>query len=382
MSSHPPTIGMIQGQHPTSAIFDYCQQLSRALGEQKVETEMAPLCPRRGGLWSYFTQMRDFIRTRSTTNSIFHIHYPGWPLRLQLMFFPQIIAFALSKNHLVTTIHDLTKFPSFIHVLFIPFFLWSRQLIFANEMELAAAQRLMDKFGYDIRSKSHLIPIGSSITRCDAPPASETRKGVVYFGHIRSGKGLEFFLDTAEKMRRLGRSDPFTIIGNIETCDYFRFRYATALASRVYRLTPAMKKSLRKCKTSAAFANVLASLDPSLKTMPNVSWVVNKDEKTCASAIASHRFALMPFKDGASMRRSSLQAVLLNGCITLTTWGRQTDDILKAITLNVTSPDDALALLKDQHHFHPLTEAMQSHEARIDWKAIAKLHMLVFAPVN
>jgi hypothetical protein len=180
-------------------------------------------------------------------------------------------------------------------------------------------------------------------------------------------------------MHHAGRSDPFTLIGNIETCDYLRFRYATSLLARVYHLSPELRIQLQQCRSSEEFAVIVGTLSLGEKILPNVTWLMNADESTCADTIASHRFALMPFTDGASMRRSSLQAVLLNRCITLTTWGKQTDDILKAITLQVTTPEDALQIFLREDDFKPLADAMKTHEARIDWNRIAAQHKHVFA---
>lgn len=264
MNISPPTICMIQGQQPQSAIYDYCQQLSKALEQQNLTCVFAPQPPNRSVL-PYAKSMLGFLSEQKKQNTIFHLHYPGWPLRLQLLCFPQLLMLFLLKKPVITTIHDLTKFSPVIRLLYIPLLLLSRQLIFATPMEQEAAQRVVAWLGCNLGAKSHIIPIGSSITQSSNIPADANRTGVVYFGHIRSGKGIEFFLDTAEKMHHAGRSDSFTIIGNIETCDYFRFRYATSLLARVYRLNSELLSHLQQCQSSDEFAKIVATLNPADK---------------------------------------------------------------------------------------------------------------------
>jgi hypothetical protein len=363
MDTHPAGVCMIQGQRPKSAIHDHCRVLCAHLQSLGIAAGVAP--------------PESVSRLRSSPAAVFHLHYPGWPLSLQLLALPHRLGLRLRREALVVTIHDLTKFAWPLRLGFVPLLLCARRLIFSTAAELQAAKHLMRWLGCDIARKSHLIPIGSSIPKSST--AQGARAGVAYFGHIRSGKGIETVLDAAHIMHSGGRSDPFFIIGNIETCDALRFRYAASLAARVWNLTEAQRRGLHACTNSQEFAHLLQALPGSHKRLPNVTWLIDADEHACADTLARCRFALMPFADGASLRRSSLQAALINGCITLTTWGPQTDDMIKAVTLRIASAADAVDIITHRDDFSALEHAMTIHEARIDWRTIAHEHAKAYA---
>ena len=111
---------------------------------------------------------------------------------------------------------------------------------------------------------------------------------VVYFGQIRPNKGLEQFLELANRSIASKRPFKFKIMGSV----------------------PGAHQGYMRSLRSAC--------------SPAVDWALDLSFADVAETLAASFAAYLPFPDGASERRGSLLAALANGLPVLSTFGSAT----------------------------------------------------------
>lgn len=369
-----PKLYAIHGSTDRGAIYDGCVRLNAALARLGYATEMAPYLKPREGLVPFFRTLFAFVRQHKHENAVFLFHYPGWQQVAQYCLIPQLVFLTLRwgcKGRVILNIHDISKFNPGIRSVFIPLLLGCHGAVFTTERERDSAWRMTRWLGVDIRRKSTVIGVGCNIEPAATIPDSRQRKGVVCFGHIRTEKGIEAFLDVAERLHQQQNATPFYLIGNLENWDLGRYRYATSVMARIYRLPADMERTLSRCTNSADYKTLLSTLGDADKRLPNVTLALDEDIATITRLISHCRYALMLFPDGASMRRGSLQYVLANRCVTLTSWSDQTDDAIRRVTLEAGSMDNILRVITSDDDYSQLLAGIDGYMKAISWDNIA-----------
>ena len=175
-----------------------------------------------------------------------------------------------------------------------------------DERELFA-RRFPDRNGID-----QTIDIASNIPA--AAKAARRLGRVSYFGLIAPNKGIEAFLELCEGAHAAASKLSFELIGAIP--EKHR-RYAESILKR------------------ALPCNAHLLLD-----LPN---------EAAAERLATSTFAYLPFPDGASAKRGTLAAAIVNGLIIVTPHSRITPEWIRSATLDAKTPDQALRALAQLH---------------------------------
>jgi glycosyltransferase involved in cell wall biosynthesis len=257
----------------------------------------------------------------------------GWHLT------PQVLSMAIPS---VVTLHELSKAHILRKLSIYPFTVRSKHIIFTTAHERAFALRQAPW----ISGRSSVIPIGSNISAGPRIEAKRPRE-VVYFGLFRPEKGLEDVLELASLVKRMDLPLVIRLVGKAYPADspYFRQLYQRSL------------------------------------DLP-IRWDMDREDSAVADILAQAAVAYMPFPDGASGRRGSLLALLVNGAVTITTRGPQTPSELDQAVLFAESPDRALPLIRqvldDQEFRARWSEKGRSYAARFSWEAIAAQHVQLY----
>lgn len=265
-----------------------------------------------------------------------HMQYPttgyGWKLG------PQGIG---SLRRLVITLHEASQSHALRQLSLYPFLLRNRHIIFTNPYE----QKHVTRLAPWIAAKSSIIPIG-----CNLPIASSRPKEmnlITCFSIIRPNKGLEDVLAMARELRV---SDPSV-----------RVRILGAVMPR--------------------WAEYFSKLKAQSKSLP-VEWMVGLTNDALSEVLAQVGLAYLPFPDGASERRSSLIAMLMNGACVLTTVGKHTPVEMAASVVAVTSPAEAAAaasqLLADPDRAKEAAGRGAAYARRFSWERIARQHAAIY----
>jgi len=245
------------------------------------------------------------------------------------------------KQPCVVTIHEYGLYR-FRQLRFFPF-IFAKALIFTNEFEFK-------RFKSEIRltpSKTSVVPIGSAIP-IGSGAVRRMPRSVCYFGLIVPGKGIEHFLQLARLLS--GHPFSFSFIGAIQ---HQRKAYAEDIVRELENLGVAVH--------------------------------LQKSADDVAQVLSASTYAYLPFIDGASEKRSSLLAVLVNGVRVLTPHGATTSEALRQATLDAQTPEAAascLIALENPGQTVPSVPGSNAHQAireRFSWSGIAKSHWKVYA---
>jgi hypothetical protein len=229
--------------------------------------------------------------------NLIHMQYPttgyGWKLGPQAMG---------SLRPWITTLHEASQAHLLRQISLYPFLLRSRHFLFTNQYEREHVQWMAPW----IAGLSSTIPIGCNLPLAARRP--KTSNTVTCFSIIRPGKGLEQVIEMAKLLPILGSSARVRIIG--------------AVMPRWRSYFDKLRKDSMHCP---------------------VDWRTGLDDHAVSEALAETALAYLPFPDGASERRSSLVAMLMNRACVLTTDGKHTPEPMKACVVTVASPADAAA---------------------------------------
>jgi glycosyltransferase involved in cell wall biosynthesis len=268
---------------------------------------------------------------------IVHIQYPTVSYGNSLT--PQMLSLL---KPMVVTIHEVSQSHILRRLSLYFFSILSEHLIFTNQFELGYAKR----WAPWISRRTSVIPIGSSIP--ESTHAFERDiKDIIYFGLIGPKKGLGDILKLAALIKKENLNLRVRIVGlpNPKRPDYLEYLYK---------------------ETS---------------NLP-VSWEIGLQEKDVSQLLSRAQIAYVPFPDGASERRSSLIALLINGVATITTFGKHTPENFKKAVAFAQSPADALAIIKklttdDQERETLSINGKQCAES-YSWDKIAQKHIQIY----
>ena len=116
-----------------------------------------------------------------------------------------------------------------------------------------------------------------------------------------------------------------------------------------------------------------------------IVWENGLGEEEVEGRLAASAVAYLPYPDGASERRASLKAALINGVAVVTTRGPQTPSDLEGAVYFVRTPEEALVavsmLLKSSEERGRLTGKGIQYARQYTWERIAEQHAAVYDQV-
>lgn len=271
---------------------------------------------------------------------IVHIQYPTAGFGTDLG--PQGLSLLRSC---VLTIHEVSQRHVLRKLSLIPFALRSKQVIFTSESE----RQFANKWVPWISRRSVVIPIGSNIRRGETNRLRKVGE-IVYFGLIRPGKGLEQVMELSQLVRSARLPFIVQILGHVPT------------DSRAY----------------------YESLRAQSADLP-IRWSLDLTAEQIAEELARAQISYLPYPDGASERRTTLKAAMINGAAVITTRGAHTPSGWETAVKFCQTPQEALkticALVNDKDEIGRMAaSAMQLGQSH-SWEYIAQRHLEIYRSI-
>lgn len=288
--------------------------------------------------WGARASLSFFRRLREMNYDIVHIQYPSIGFKWSL--WPHFAGCLTSYQKSVVTIHEYSGLPS-LHRLSTHLFRWTAaRMLFTTEFE---ASRFGKAFG-NRNAPPQIVPIGSNVPEY---PVDLTRNlNVIYFGQIRPDRGIEEFIALARLSFGVSRPFAFLVVGSVprKHSEYYQMIRAEA---------------------------------PS-----QLQWLIDLELSDVAKVMASSLAAYLPFPDGASYRRGSMLAAMMNGLPVITRTGAATVPDLLHSVLPAAQPEEALAQL-DSLYTRPEYGQAKASQARtlvrgFSWEEIARQHADIY----
>jgi glycosyltransferase involved in cell wall biosynthesis len=363
-------IALITGSYPPMrcGVGDYSRRLAEAIRGQQAGVDVFTsidenLIGREEGLhplarkWSILPMMSLSFRVYERRPDIVHIQYPtvGYGHHLG----PQALAISLRMLRLkvVTTIHEFQWAHVLRRLSLLPFLLASNALVFTSEEERAAIASAAPWLSGKLERASYVIPVGSNIPVAGGPVrATEGGPVVSFFGLFYPGRQVELVVAAFSAVARTHPRLQFRFIGDLHPRHRGYF-------VRIKRLVE--------------------------ETLPRerVEWLLGKAPEEIAIALRQSRVCVLPYRDGASFRRTTLIAALALGVPVITTKGRSTPALLEdgssvlfagnenemaeAVVRAVTNP--ALS--------RRVSEGARALSERFSWDGISEKHLRVYEQV-
>lgn len=327
---------MISGSWPPQAcgVGDYTEVLSRELEKHGVSVARFV----SGGFSNLYSS--EIVNEIERTDcDVVHIQYPTAGYRRSLT--PSALARSIRSKPVVVTLHEYSVFRWYRRAWFSPFARHCAARVFTTDDERELFERRFPaRNGLDLT-----IEIASNIP---VSPSVERQPGrVCYFGLIAPRKGIEEFLALCADAGSVASELKFELIGAIPE------RY------RVYA---------GEILKHAAACGVQISL--------------HLPDDAVAERLAGATFAYLPFPDGASAKRGTLAAAIVNGLIVVTRHSGITPEWMRSTTLDAKSPRDALGaivLMQSDSRLRSEIRNRIAHAAnRFRWDAIAQRHVELY----
>jgi glycosyltransferase involved in cell wall biosynthesis len=215
------------------------------------------------------------------------------------------------------------------------------------------------------------IPIGSNVAGCNLSPGTrsalraaygytEDDLVVAYFGFLNRSKGGLALVQTLQQLVQAGVNAHLLMVGEqVGASD----------------------------ATNDAYLHEVERLIQRLKLAARVRWTGNLPDAEVSRTLNAADVLLMPYLDGASLRRGTLMAGLANGCAIVTTWPQDPlPELVHERDLLYTAVDDAAAMaaaVTRLMHDAPLRAALQANARRASqqfgWAEIARRHLELYA---
>lgn len=215
------------------------------------------------------------------------------------------------------------------------------------------------------------IPIGSNIQGCDLSPAERTSRRriygyreddvvLAYFGFLNRSKGGLVLIRALHRLAQSRANVHLLMIGEqVGASDTSNFAYLQEV-----------KKLIRK-----------------LGLEHRVQWTGHQPDAEVAADLNACDVLLMPYTDGASLRRGTLMAGLANGCaIVTTTPASPMPELVDGRDLLLVPPENeqALAAAVERIATDPVLASRLRANARarstqFGWESIAQAHVALYA---
>jgi|YNPBryantNP2012_1023418.scaffolds.fasta_scaffold19622_2 glycosyltransferase involved in cell wall biosynthesis len=390
---------MITGEYPAmqGGVGDYTRQLSQALVARRIDVHVltdvnaggdhlrAPAAPYEptvhpiisSGGWELWSRTLDLCR--QLRPDAVHIQYQSaaYGLHPAVNYLPWRFRLVWDRPRLVTTFHDL-RFP-YLFPKAGPL-RWRAVLALAKGSDASVITNPLDWVRLvraGLTDRMFPIPIGSNI-RCQ-PPAGYDRARqrarwgagpdtwlLAYFGFMNPGKGGETLVRCLAELIQAGKPARLLMVGG-----------------QVGASDP----------TNQAYLEQVERLIAELGVHPFVQWTgFISNEEVSANLLAAD-CAVLPYREGASLRHGSLMAALAHGLPIVST--RPSDDVREAAGLFpvlhngksalLVSPDDPTALaeavtrvMSDSALRARLGRAAQDLAREFEWDTIAERHVEMY----
>jgi glycosyltransferase involved in cell wall biosynthesis len=328
----PGPVGIWSGRGPGRAcgVFDYGEHLAAELSRRGLRADLV-----NAEDWSAAGTLRS-VRQLRRARGVVHLQFPSAAFERRLA---PYFALAAARGAIrVVTMHEFSRKSRHGQALCRAMFAAADLVVFTSEEERRAGERVFPRHA----GKFAVIPIASNVP--EHPVEVERTTDLVYFGLIRAGKGIEEFLDAAERLAGPGRT--------------------IRLIGRVPDPLPA------EC---AALLERARGLDIGVR--------LDADLDAVAGELAAARVALLPFPDGMSERRGSALAAMLNGAAVVTTAPDHGRDLFDPLCLMAERANELPSLA--ERALAGRDEAMigraRDHARERSWGAIAGAHVAHYA---
>lgn len=323
---------MVSGSWPPAAcgVGDYTERLCRELEQGDVEVTRYI----DNGLSQPFSPQA-VRRIREADCDLIHVQYPTAGYGRSLT--PSALPLIVRNRPVVVTLHEYSVFRWYRRAWFSPYARRCAARIFTTDEE-----RDLFRGNFPSRAGSDFtIEIASNIPA--AVNVARRANRVSYFGLIAPNKGIEAFLDLCEIAAAESTDFTFDLMGAIPAQHR---RYAETIIRR------------------ASAARIDIAID-----LPG---------DAVASRLATSSFAYLPFPDGASAKRGTLAAAIVNKLIVITRHSDITPGWIRSATLDAPRPGDALKRLlllrSDSRRREAATRQGALAGSRFRWDAIAQRH--------
>ena len=328
-------IAMLSGSWPPDrcGVGDYTERLSLALGEHGIE--VVRLGHEGFDVWSIPQVQR---RMSDCGADILHVQYPtnGYGRSIA----PALLAALSNRRPVVATLHEFTCFRPYRLPWFIPYALRADAVVFTNGTEHDAFRKRLGWLG----THTEIIPIGSNIPV--GPAGSRKDRSVCYFGLIMPGKGLEQVLELTELL--IPKGFEVSVIGSVPP------HVAQYGADLIGRFRSAGAKTF-----------------------------LDEDPTSVATLLGCQSYAYLPFPDGATDKRGSLLAAIVNGVRVVAPLGVGSRSPVSDWIMPAYSAVEAAKLLTDlARGTSQWTGSMAGDLAtQYTWESIARRHVALYAKV-
>ncbi len=330
-------VALVTGPCPPGGcgVGDYTMCLANALNASGVETHVIT-----SGDWNLLDVFKVSRRLREQKFEVVHIEYPtvGFGRKLG----PQGLSLL---QRCVVTIHEVSQRHILRKLALFPFAVRPEHIIFTSRFE----RRFATTWAPWISRASSVIPVGSNIAVAEQE-SPRTLTEIVHFGLIMPGKGLEQVLELGNLIRSAGLPLVVRIIGRVPL-------------------------------KHAAYGDELRLKAAGLR----IIWDHDLTEEQIAKRLAGASIAYLPYPDGASERRTTLQATLQSGLAVITTRGPHTPRDLEGVVRFCRTSEEALAavnsLIQSPEETSRMAAKAVQYGQRSSWERIAKLHLEVYDSV-
>lgn len=322
-------VAMVVGSYPPAicGVGDYTYCLVKYLKKYRCNVEVITS-------YKWNIKEKQAIESKLKGFDIVHIQYPSVGYGYSLL--PQILS---RLPNTILTLHEISQAKILRRISLIPFFFCVKNIIFTNEFE----KNYVDKLNGFFCINTFKIPIGSNISYANTK--NKDRNKIVHFGLIRKNKGLEEVVKLAEEIKKRKLPYAVQIVGQVERKQINYFKEI-------------------KDKTTC------------------IDWKIGCSEREVAKLLSEAMFAYLPFPDGASERRGSLIASLLNKVVVITKRGKFTTPEMEKSMLFSSSVNEAIEHIdyieKNPFFRESIIRNASEYVEKFSWNNIANAHLEVY----
>jgi glycosyltransferase involved in cell wall biosynthesis len=280
---------------------------------------------------------RTLAQLRDLAPDLIHLQYPTMAYGRSIG--PPLFAM-LARSPIIVTLHEFKSFRFYRLPWFLTYALCADALVFTTAFE-------REDFLLRLRRVpvvNEIIPIGSNVP--SGPAQARKPRSVCYFGLIMPDKGLEQFIELMQLLA--GQGFTFTVIGSIPQK---WFGYGEQIVTKIRSLGGHM--------------------------------VMNETPDVIAMQLRRHSYAYLPFPDGATDKRGSLLAALVNRLNILTPLTDKSRPPITDCVVHAGSPREAASLLRAFVEGRRNWEGSGQFDAvaAYEWHTIARRHLLLYETV-